>query len=204
RGLLQETCLTMPIPREDAQALLEQLDASDVASFVAQAEARHVLMEVGEAPENFPAFTLGLDDKVTGLAYMLLAVGCSLIEQGERGDGAASLERGARLLRNAHAPHVVTSKDAAVHVLLAAMAADTTGHHPWAFVLLKGVPAASDTVRLISSFLRRDRKLIHVEIARVLSGTAHGSDEDVDVIELAFARAIARTLAFSAEFSYTG
>jgi len=148
----------MSIPPEEARALLEQLDGPDFANLVAQAEARHVLMEVGEAPENFPAFTSGLDDKVTGLAYILLAAGCSFAEHGERSAAAAALERGARLLRNAHAPHVVASKDAAFHVLLAAMAAYAAGQYSWAFVLLKAVPPASDTVRLVSAFLRRDPK----------------------------------------------
>ena len=194
----------MPIPNDDARRLLAELDGPDLANFMAQAEARHVLLEVGEAPENFPPFTVALDERITGLAYIYLAAGCSLIEQGERAEGAAALERAARLLRNVHGPHAATSKESAFHILLAAMAAYAAGQYSWAFIMLKTVPPLTETVRLVSAFLRRDREAMQATIGQVVSGEGASFKSDDDLTEAAIGRAIARTLAFTAEFMYAG
>src|SRR6266542_5475069 len=112
----------MPIPLEQARAVVTNLRAQQVATLFAQAHAKHVLHEVKESTENFPAFDANLDDKVTFSAYALLAAGCSIIEQGDRPEGAAAIERAASLLHYAHGPTAKESRDSGFHVLVAAMA----------------------------------------------------------------------------------
>jgi hypothetical protein len=94
----------MPIPLAQARALVADLQTAQIATLFAQAHAKHVLHEVKETEDNFPAFDAVLDDKVTVAAYALLAAGCSIIEQGERSEGAAAMERAASLLHYVHGP----------------------------------------------------------------------------------------------------
>jgi len=193
----------MPIPQDDARLLLGRLGARVLANFAAQADARQVLFDVKEDPSNFPLFTTGLDERVTGIAYSFLAAGCSIIEQGDRAAGIGALERGARLLRNIYCPHSETSKEAAFHVLIASMAAYAAGQYSWAFVMLKKVKSVTDMARLVSAFLRRDESGLQSAIASVLLGSLT-PDSEADLIETGITRAIARTLAMTMEFLYTG
>src|ERR1700757_3801226 len=101
----------MPIPLEQARTVIAQLQVPQVANLFAQAQAKHVLHEVGELLENFPAFDPELEDKVTFTAYALLAAGSSMVEQGDRAEGASQLERAASFLQDVHGPHVKNSRE---------------------------------------------------------------------------------------------
>ena len=92
----------MTIPLEQAQGVLSSLEAGRIQNLFAQSHAKHVLHEVNESPDNFPAFDQRLDDKVTFTAYALLAASCSLLEQQSVGEGVAGLEKAAVLLQNIH------------------------------------------------------------------------------------------------------
>lgn len=94
----------MAIPLEQARSVLAELRISQIENLFAQAHAKHVLHEVGETPENFPAFDPSLDDKVTFAVYALLAAGCSMVEQGASEEGVQAIERAASLLQYVHGP----------------------------------------------------------------------------------------------------
>jgi hypothetical protein len=191
----------MSIPVLEARRLIDELSAGDLTTLIAQAEAQHVLYEVGEDRANFPPFAEGLDDRVTALAYIYLAAGCSLAELGERAEGAASLERGARLLRSVHGPHARANRESAYHILLAAMAAYAAGQYSWAFVMLQSVEQTTMTARLVAAYLRRERLELQDAIGDALYGAATEAD---DVLELGIERAVARALGHVTEFIHTG
>lgn len=193
----------MPVPITRARQILHDLNAPDLTTLFAQAEAQLVLLEVGETAQNFPRFSDGLDERVTALAYLCLSAGCSLAEQDARTEGAAALERAARLLRSVHAPHANTSRESAYHVLLASMAAYAAGQYSWAFVMMQSTESMAPAARLVSLFLRRDRVGLQAAIGEVLHSDTDSSDE-YDAVEAGFAWAMARTLAFASEFTLTG
>jgi hypothetical protein len=99
----------MAIPTENAQQVIAAFDSPQMRNLFAQAQAKHVLLEVREEPSNFPAFDPALDEKVSVAAYSLLAAAASLIEHGERTEGINALERAASLLHYVHGPHAGTS-----------------------------------------------------------------------------------------------
>jgi len=112
----------MPVPIDRARALLRRLQAPQVTNLFAQAHAKSVLQEVREAPANFPRFTPDLDDRATFAAYAVLAAGCSLIERGERAEGAVEVERAASRLQSVHGVHAAASRESGFHALIASMA----------------------------------------------------------------------------------
>jgi len=81
----------MTIPLEQARSVLKDFTASRIENLFAQAHAKHVLHEVKESPENFPAFDERLDDKVTFAAYAFLASSCSMIEHQSYTEGFDAL-----------------------------------------------------------------------------------------------------------------
>ena len=80
----------MSFPVKYARIVARKMDDSGIRNLVAQSKAKQVLREVREIAANFPAFEADLDDRVTFVAYGLLAAGCSLIEQGEVQEGYPS------------------------------------------------------------------------------------------------------------------
>ena len=90
----------MSLPVQAARRLAESMSSAVIRNLIAQSKAKQVLREVGEFPENFPNFESDLDDRVTFVAYGLLAAGCSLIERGETAEGHAELHAAADILES--------------------------------------------------------------------------------------------------------
>ena len=95
----------MSIPADYISDLLNELSQGRLGNLITQADARRILQEVKESPENYPAFDPLLTEKVTHIAYALLSCGCSLIEGADdSADGAENLgilERAGKLLSDA-------------------------------------------------------------------------------------------------------
>ena len=60
----------MSIPVDYTSALLKSLSQDCLNNLIAQADARRILQEVKESPENYPAFDPLLTEKVTHIAYV--------------------------------------------------------------------------------------------------------------------------------------
>lgn len=194
----------MPIPLNQARALVAGLRAPEVTMLFAQAHARHVLHEVKEAPEHFPAFDTRLDDKATFSAYALLAAGCSIIEQGDRTEGAAAVERAASLLHYVHEPTARTSRESGFHVLVAAMAFYAAGQYSRAFVTMRSIEEKTAAARTIAAFLRKDIASLIVRLNEILLADSPQFDGQLDLNEWAITVAISRAVALALEFIFTG
>ena len=194
----------MPIPLAQARALVADLGSTQIATLFAQAHARHVLHEVGEAEENFPAFDLVLDDKVTVAAYALLAAGCSIIEQGERHEGAAAVETAASLIQYAHGPTARESRESAFHVLVAGMGFYAAGHYSRAFVTIRAIEEQTPAARVIAAFLRKNTKDLIEALNDVLLRETPVLDDQLELDEWAITVAIGRAIALALEFILTG
>ena len=96
----------MSLSVENARLLAQSMRSPDIRNLIAQSKAKQVLREVREVPENFPRFESDLDDRVTFVAYGLLAAGCSFIEQNETTEGHAELEAAADMLESAHGTEI--------------------------------------------------------------------------------------------------
>lgn len=193
----------MSLPVQDAKELLEELNSQDLLRLVAQAESRRLLQEVGEEEANLPRYEEGIDEKVTSLAYAYLTAGCSLAEQGERDAGVPALERGAKLLRDAHWARINTLRESNFNVLIAAMAAYAAGQYSWAFVMLHEVAHRTEVAKIVAAFLRRDRKEVQAAIGRVVLSDVMPENLRL-AVEVGATRAVARAIAWTLEFAYTG
>ncbi len=194
----------MTIPADVARRLITQLDDPSISNLFAQADARFVLEEVGEEPENFPAFDPQLDDRTTMPAYALVALGCSLLVQGERSEGSRALERGADVLSHVYGPRLDRRQGDGFHRLICGMALYAAGHYSRAYVLLRDGEEDTVAAGLIAAFLRKDLKSLLERLNPVILRDADELTDERELVDWAITLAIAQAIALLVEFAYSG
>lgn len=194
----------MTIPLEQAKRIIETMQSERIQNLFAQSHAKHILFEVNEDPNNFPAFDRRLEDKVTFTAYSLLAVSCSMLEQDLIEQGLVELEAAASILYKAHGPFIGESRESNFHVLIASMAFYAAGHYSRAFVAIRRVESFTEIANVIARFIRKDMKSLVKMINQVLLIDIPEFTNQAEVDEWYITIAIVRSLASIVEFVITG
>lgn len=194
----------MSLPVQHARKVVQSMHLGTVRNLVAQAKAKQVLREVHELPANFPQFTPDLDDRVTFVAYALLAAGCSMVEQGESAEGYMELQSSADLLESAHRTEVENNQDSRFHCLIGAMAFYACGQYSRAFVLMKDVEAVTPAAGVIAAFLRKDSLNLINRLNTVLLTPQPEFDDSNRFDEWALTTALARSVSLAFEHCFSG
>lgn len=194
----------MSLPIVNARQLVQSMRTPGLRNLVAQSKAKQVLREVHEIPANFPNFDPELDDRVTFIAYGLLAAGCSLIEQGQTGEGHAELETAADILESAHQTEVANRETSALHCLIGAMAFYACGQYSRAFVLIGSVEELTPAAGIVASFLRKDRPRLISKLNAVLLAPSPSSDDSSQFDDWALTICVARSVVLVAEHAISG
>lgn len=202
--MLRRPGVALSIPLQQARELVARLRSGQIASLWAQVHAKHVLHEVRELSQNFPAFDIGLDDKVTFSAYGLLAAGCSLIEQDARSEGADAVERASSLLHYAHGPSASASRASAFNVLVAAMGFYAAGHYSRAFVTMRLIEEQTSAARIVAAFIRKDVAAVIPRLNEVLLRDAPTFENERELDDWAITVAIARAVSAATDFVFGG
>jgi hypothetical protein len=174
-----------------------------IQNLVAQSKAKQVLREVQEDPANFPRFEPDLDDRVTFIAYGLLAAGCSLVERNETTEGHVELQAAADMLESAHSTETA-HQVSAMHCLIGAMAFYACGQYSRAFVLIKNIEATTPSAGTIASFLRKDRRDLINKLNEVLLAPVPVFIEKNQFDDWALTICIARSISIATEHAITG
>ncbi len=194
----------MSLPIEHIQEILKMMSPKKIGNIVAQAKAKQVLREVHEHPENFPRFTDGLDERVTFVAYRLLAAGCSLIEQGQALDGYSELQASADLLESAHRTEAKKDLASGFHCLIGAMAFYACGQYSRAFVLTRDIETITPAAGIIASFLRKDSFQTIARLNEIFLTPTENFDDSDKFDEWVLTVLMARSIALVLEHSYSG
>ncbi len=194
----------MSLPIENARKLAQSMRAQGLRNLVAQSKAKQVLREVREIPANFPHFDSELDDRVTFIAYGLLAAGCSLIELGQTSEGHAELHAAADIFESAHRTEIANNQTSAQHCLIGAMAFYACGQYSRAFVLIGRVEEITPSAGIVASFLRKDRRNLISKLNAVLLAPVPSFDESRQFDDWALTICLARSVAFATEHTISG
>lgn len=190
----------MVLPNDEIQKILQLCQREKIKHSFAQVDARSILQEVNEAPENYPRFEEELTDKVTVLAYSLLAAGVSLAEKNQRQDAARPLEEAASILKKAHIYDASSDAGSSFHILIAAMAFYASGQYSQAFVTISKAIPRTDIAKMIAAFLRkRPHDLILASNPYLLANLAEFDDYD-NICEHAVTVVIARVMSLVLEY----
>ncbi len=194
----------MSLPIENARLLVQTMRLPGLRNLVAQSKAKQVLREVREIPANYPNFDPELDDRVTFIAYGLLAAGCSLTERGQTSEGHAELHAAADILESAHRTEVANHQTSALHCLIGAMAFYACGQYSRAFVLIGSVEEVTPSAGIVASFLRKDRPRLIPKLNAVLLAPSPSFDESSQFDDWALTICVARSVALAAEHAISG
>ena len=194
----------MSLPVENARFLVQSIRSASIRNLIAQSKAKQVLREVREIPGNFPNFAPDLDDRVTFVAYALLAAGCSLIELGETTEGHAELHAAADILESAHRIEIGEEQASALHCLIGAMAFYACGQYSRAFVLIKNVEEVTPAAGIIASFLRKDRQRLIFKLNAVLLPPQPEFDDSNQFDDWALTVCLARAISLVTEHAISG
>lgn len=194
----------MSLPIENARLLVRSMRSPVIQNLIAQSKAKEVLREVREIAANFPNFEPELDDRVTFIAYALLAAGCSLIERGRTSEGHAELHAAADILESAHRTEIANQQASALHCLIGAMAFYACGQYSRAFVLIGSIEEVTPSAGIIASFLRKDRPQLITKLNAVLLAPAPSFAESSQFDDWALTICVARSVALASEHAISG
>lgn len=194
----------MSIPVVQARELARSLRSSRIQNLVAQSKAKQVLRDVAESQENYPNFEPDLDDRITFIAYGLLAAGCSLIEQLQVAEGRNELRAAADMLESAHRSEAGNHSPSALHCLIAAMAFYSCGQYSRAFFVIRQVEWSTVAAKLVGAFLRKDFKHFITTVNGVLLVQEPTFDESREYDDWALTVCVGRSLSLAVEYAFTG
>jgi len=194
----------MSLPIQNARLLVQSMRSANIRNFIAQSKAKQVLREVHEIPANFPNFEPDLDDRVTFVAYALLAAGSSLVELGETIEGHAELYAAADILESAHRTEIASHQASALHCLIGAMAFYACGQYSRAFVLIGNIEEVTPSAGIIASFLRKDRPRLIAKLNAVLLAPIPSLDETSQFDDWALTMCVARSVSLATEHAISG
>ena len=194
----------MSLPIQNARLLVQSMRSAGIRNLIAQSKAKQVLREVREIPTNFPNFEPELDDRVTFIAYGLLAAGCSLIERGETTEGHAELHAAADILESAHRTEIANQQASVLHCLIGAMAFYACGQYSRAFVLIGNIEEVTPSAGIIASFLRKDRARLITKLNAVLLSPPPEFVDSNQFDDWALTTCVARAVSLATEHTLSG
>ncbi len=194
----------MTIPIDIARKILNKYQSQEIENLFAQSRASHVLHEVGEAAENFPNFDTALTDKVTMLAYSILAAGLSLAEDELSVEAISALEKAATLLNNVHLPYAQNNSASRFHIIVASMAFYASGQYSRAFVSIQKVEAQTDLGRMVALFIRKRPNELIGQLNPYLLTDLNDFNDIWTICEHVVTTAVARSLSLMLEYFASG
>lgn len=153
---------------ERAIERLDRLESdSSIQNLIAQSDSKYILFNVKEPEENFPNYTIGLDEKLTSIAFSYLSIGCSLAENEKFAEAIYPLEKGATILENIYSPEANRNEFSSYFILASSLAYYAANQYSKSFILLKTVQFDTVIAKLISFFLRRKYNELDIFLSEV-------------------------------------
>lgn len=196
----------MSIPSNYINELLIKLSQNRIENIIAQTDARRILQEIRENPENYPDFDPLLTEKATHVAYVLLSCGCSLIENKESNisEGFAVLEKAGKILSDAfkYNSNELETKD--YNLLIAGMALYAAKQYSRAFIVLNDINTDFAVGQMIIRFVKKDFKSL-LQLASNIFFSQTSEQKDVrEFDEWVISHEIARCFLVIIDFVHTG
>lgn len=196
----------MSIPTDYALSMLRSLAQSRVENLVTQADARRILQEVRENPENYPGFDSTLTEKATHIAYTLISCGCSLVENEDANsdEGLAVLEKAGKILSDAFKFNRDEIETKNYNLLIAGMSLYAAKQYSRAFIVLHDVDIDFTVGQIIINFIKKDFESMLQIVSNVLFTQAPEQLNLRDFDEWVISHEIARCFLIVVDFIHTG
>ncbi|MEA4986442.1 MAG: DEAD/DEAH box helicase [Anaerovorax sp.] len=196
----------MSIPTNYITDLLNSLSNRRIDNLVAQTDARRILQEVREIPQNYPNFDSMLTEKSTHIAYVLLSCGCSLIENEDSNtnEGFAVLEKAGKILSDAYKynSNEVEARD--YNLLIAGMALYAAKQYSRAFIVLNDIDVNFTVGQMVILFIKKDYEALSQLSSDIFFLQTSKTLDVREFDEWVISHEISRCFLIIVDFIYTG
>lgn len=198
----------MSIPADYISDLLNELSQGRLGNLITQADARRILQEVKEIPENYPDFDPLLTEKATHIAYVLLSCGCSLMEESNSNftttESLSILERAGKLLSDVYKYNddEFDSKD--YNLLISGMALYAAKQYSRAFIVLNKVNLDFIVGQMVIQFIKKDFNSLLQNVSQVFFELPSELSDIQSLDEWVISHEIARIFLMVVDFIQTG
>lgn len=196
----------MSIPTKYAEHCLDNLTQGLVKNLIAQVDARRILQETNETPDNFPIFDPALTEKTTYIAYYLISCGCSILENRDSSKdlGIETLEKAGKILSDSYSFNQNELENQKFNLLIAGMSLYAAKQYSRAFIVLKGVDSDFVVGQIIISFIKKDFNALINFTNKTFFSTV---SEQIDILgfdEWVISHEIARCFLIIIDYIYAG
>lgn len=197
----------MSIPSNIVVDLLNSLSQSWIDNLITQADARRILQEVKEAPDNYPNFDPGLTEKAIYIAYALLSCGCSMVENKDylASQGFIVLEKAGKILSDVFKYNEnETGETRNYNLLIAGMSLYAAKQFSRAFIVLSDIDTDFAVGEMVRRFINKDFDSL-LKLSSDILFTQVPDKLDVQGLdEWVVSHEIARCFIVIADFIFTG
>lgn len=195
----------MSIPTDYARTLLKSLSQGRIENIATQADARRILQEVKEIPENYPNFDSTLTEKATHIAYALISCGCSMVENDDEIDeGLAILEKAGKILSDIFMFNSDELQTKNYNLLIAGMSLYAAKQYSRAFIVLHNVNVDFNVGQIVIKFIKKDFESMLQSVSNILFTQTPEQLDLHDFDEWVISHEIARCFLIVDDFIQTG
>lgn len=151
------------IDREHARLNEDRL----IQNFIAQANARYILLNTAEDREAFPPYTID-DSALNMLALQYLNLGCCMAENERLNEAIVPLEKGASILETVHGAQNNQQQASRYYGLVASLAYYVSFQYSKSFILIRKFESTTPIASCIRYFLLRDFRSLNERVYNII------------------------------------
>lgn len=173
---------------------------SAIQNLMAQADSRYILYAANEPLENFPNYTLDLDEKCLHIAFSYLGIGWTFFENGQIGDAIVCIEKAAEILEHLYAYANCDKVFKEFYCITCALAYYVASQYSKSFIVLQYYGNSSEIAQLMKTFLSRN----FIRLEELIKDIEFQSEEDDYRDQIVYTKILSKAISFMMRFVIDG
>lgn len=153
---------------EISTKLFEKYEADTIIqNYIAQANSRYILYNSNEPTENFPQYTVALDEKCLHIAFSYLNFGWCFFYEEQKDKATYCIEKAAEILEHLYAYNECEKIYKEFFNLTCALAYYVASQYSKSFIVLKHYACDTQLAKILKLFLVRDFSNLEEELKNI-------------------------------------
>ena len=153
---------------EISRKLFEKYEAdTTIQNYIAQANSRYILYNANEPTENFPQYTVALDEKCLHIAFSYLNFGWCFFYEEQKDKAIYCIEKAAEILEHLYAYNACEKIYKEFYNLTCALAYYVASQYSKSFIVLKHYACDAQLAKILKLFLVRDFSNLEEELKNI-------------------------------------
>lgn len=172
-----------------------------IQNYIAQANSRFILYNANEPFENFPKYTVALDEKCLHIAFSYLNFGWCFFEEEQKDKANYCIEKAAEILEHLYAYKECGKTYKEFHNLVCALAYYVSSQYSKSFIVLKYYTYDTSLAKILKLFLVRNFGDLEVEIKNIKFLDSSNIKETESFV---YTRILARAVSHMMQYVFDG